>query len=210
MTRKVAVAALLALLAVFTAISQGSCGSGPQPGTASTPSTASETSVVTTAPASSSTPSSATTTAPVGTTSAPAPSSTAPGGSAPLTSDEGIDPGGKEAVLAFLSALAEERYADAASLFGDLDFLLSYPGADPPAKLAAAVRLLVVLPPRYVRTEAHAWLQEVWVQLIQPDGTAYVHIPPVDTPDELKTEFMFYTVKVNGRWWVMSLPPYHE
>lgn len=131
-----------------------------------------------------------------------------PSGTSPTTDEgEGIDRGGREAVLAFLNALADKDYAQAASLYGDV---LTAPGKDRAEQLAAAVRLLVVLPPRYVRTDWHGWLQEVWVQLVEPDGTPHVHTPPEDVPEKPSTEFPFYVVKVNGQWWVMSLPPYEE
>jgi hypothetical protein len=146
------------------------------------------------------------------TTSATSSSQTSLGGpSSSLTTttapENGMDPGGKQAVLAFLSALAAEDYQKAAALYGDV---LTAPGNDRASQLKATVRLLKVLPPRYVRTEEHAWLEKVWVQLIEPDGKPYVFIPPEDAPGQPTSEFMFDVVHVNGQWWVMSLPPYEQ
>lgn len=126
--------------------------------------------------------------------------------SSPQTNNVG-DQGGKEAVLTFLSALASSDYATAASLYGgDLDG----PGSTRAERMKSMVYLLKVFAPRYVRTEYTGFLQTVWVQLIQPDGTPYWHVPPQDAPGKPTDEFAFYVVRTNGRWWVMSLPPYQE
>lgn len=117
------------------------------------------------------------------------------------------DEDGSSAVLAFLQALADQDFDKAASLYGGE---LYAPGTERADQLAAAVRLRVVLPGRLVRIEPQGWLQVVWVQLMQPDGTPYTHVPPQDAPGEPTDEFAFHVVRVNGTWWVMDLPPYEE
>ncbi len=45
------------------------------------------------------------------------------------------------------------------------------------------------------------------VQLTQADGKPYLLSPPEGRPNKPRDEFPFTALRVDGRWWVMNLPP---
>ncbi|MHB9054522.1 MAG: hypothetical protein ACYC5F_11170 [Thermoleophilia bacterium] len=146
-------------------------------------------------------------------TSAPDPAGTvAVSSSAPTTTSTtapelSIDEEARQAVFAYLNALAAGDFETAASCYGDV---LTGWGTTKAEGMQNAVRLRRVFPPRLVRVESHGWEQIVWVQLIQPDGKPYVSSPPEGSPTKPRDEFPFTALRVDGRWWVMDLPPYEE
>jgi len=142
---------------------------------------------------------------PAGTVAISSSASTATSTTAPELS---IDEAARQAVFAYLGALASGDFETAASYYGD--DLTAVPGTTKAERMQNAVRLRRVFPPRLVRVESQGWEQIVWVQLIQPDGKPYVLSPPEGSPNKPRDEFPFTALRVDGRWWVMDLPPYEE
>lgn len=146
-------------------------------------------------------------------TSAPDPASTVAGSTSGSIATSttvlqlSIDEAARQAVFAYLDALASSDFETAASYYGDV---LTVPGTTKAERMQNAVRLRRVFPPRLVRVESHGWEQIVWVQLIQADGKPYVLSPPEGSPNKPRDEFPFTALRVDGRWWVMDLPPYEE
>ena|SRR5665811_284230 len=140
------------------------------------------------------------------------PSTVAVSSSAPTTTSTtapelSIDEAARQAVFAYLNALAAGDFETAASYYGDV---LTGWGTTKAEGMQNAVRLRRVFPPRLVRVESHGWEQIVWVQLIQPDGKPYVSSPPGGSLTKPRDEFPFTALRVDGKWWVMDLPPYEE